>query len=366
MGSVRDQVYNMVECMVGVVGDRGVGKSSLVHKFVGEHGEKSSSATYAAHTKHVKTMNVDKKPVKYVIHECSDPMDQASIMQLKKVDVIMLCFNICNPPSLYSAIQMWAPSLPPVPLLLVGCQADLRTDRIILASLAAQGKSPVTANQALSFSRQVEAVMYVETEARISTRSSIAAFELAAKTRLGQFSRQSSVMSSSSSITSPLIKPRSRSSSSVRNSLKARADNSPDFWERFKSPSSSRRSSAKSPVRGKENLPSLRLKVGSSSNVSVRSKSSTRSDSSMVSIYTGRNKTPRMSRRFSGQEQSQKMVIIKCLRLNGDKSCEEIEIEVPEAVYDNLEEEGCEEGLENVEEEGGSWSRRLRGMFVKT
>merc|ERR1719508_93033 len=142
---------------------------------------------------------------------------------------------------------MWAPSLPPAPLLLVGCQADLRNDRMILSSLGRQGKYPVSANQALSFSRQVEAVMYVETEARISSMSSIAAFELAAKTCLGQFSRQSSVMSSSSSITSPLIKQRSRSTS-AKETLRTKTGNSPDFWERFKSPSSTRRSNKKSPV----------------------------------------------------------------------------------------------------------------------
>ena len=36
MGSVRDQLYNRVECRVGLVGDRGVGKTALVNKFVGE------------------------------------------------------------------------------------------------------------------------------------------------------------------------------------------------------------------------------------------------------------------------------------------------------------------------------------------
>ena len=36
MGSVRDQLYNRVECRVGLVGDRGVGKTALVNKFCGE------------------------------------------------------------------------------------------------------------------------------------------------------------------------------------------------------------------------------------------------------------------------------------------------------------------------------------------
>ena len=36
MGSVRDQLYNRVECRVGLVGDRGVGKTTLANKFCGE------------------------------------------------------------------------------------------------------------------------------------------------------------------------------------------------------------------------------------------------------------------------------------------------------------------------------------------
>eukprot|EP00090_Calanus_glacialis_P037110 TRINITY_DN6361_c0_g1_i2.p1 TRINITY_DN6361_c0_g1~~TRINITY_DN6361_c0_g1_i2.p1 ORF type:complete len:228 (-),score=57.82 TRINITY_DN6361_c0_g1_i2:265-879(-) len=204
--------------------------------------------------------------------------------------------------------------------------------------------------------------MYVETEARLSSRSSTAAFELAAKTCLGQFSRQSSVLSSSSSMTSPLIKSRSRSS--VRDTFKNRAESSINFWERFKSPASTRRSRTKSPF--SEKFPSLRLKPGSDSNVSVRSKSSSRSDSSLISFSTGRNKTPRMSRRFSGLEQGDKMVTIKCIRLTVDKNCEEIEIEVPEAVYDNLKEEQGVEGGENSEVEKDNWGTKLKGLFVKS
>ena len=45
------------------------------------------------------------------------------------------------------------------------------------------------------------------------------------------------------------------------------------------------------------------------------------------------------------------MVTIKCIRLTVDKNCEEIEIEVPEAVYDNLEEEEESECLDNIEGE---------------
>ena len=62
-----------------------------------------------------------------------------------------------------------------------------------------------------------------------------------------------------------------------------------------------------------------------------------------------------MSRRFSGLEQGDKMVTIKCIRLTVDKNCEEIEIEVPEAVYDNLEEEQSDEVGDNSEVDKDNW-----------
>ena len=72
-----------------------------------------------------------------------------------------------------------------------------------------------------------------------------------------------------------------------------------------------------------------------------------------------------MSRRFSGLEQGDKMVTIKCIRLTVDKNCEEIEIEVPEAVYDNLEEEQSDEGGDTAEEEKDNWGTKLKGLFIK-
>ena len=307
---------------------------------------------------------MDKKKVRFIIQESCDSSDSAGL--LAQLDVVLLCFNIMDPSSLYSAVKSWVPACQDTPLLLVGCQADLRTDKLSLSGLARRGKVPVSSNMALAFSRQVEAVMYVETETVNSSRSSAAAFDLAVKTCLGQFCRQSSVMSSSSSITSPLLPGRtSRSASRVRTDQSSSNPGQLDFWNRFRSPSCSRagRSATKSPACSRRHGPP---------GGSVRSQSSVRSEASTISIQTGRaaqlTKTPRMSRRFSGHELSEeKMVKIKCLRLNEDKTKEEIEIEVPAAVYDNLESgEASQEKLEEKGGEEGSWSNRLKCLFAKS
>ena len=185
----------------------------------------------------MKTATVDGRNVTFLIEEINDLSDLGSV---EEVDIVLLCFNIMSAPSLHSLYLEWLPLLseshPASHLLLVGCQADLRRDKVSRASLHRSGRQPVSSNMALSFCRQMEAVMYVETEARISRTSAAAAFELAAKTCGGQFSRQSSIMSSSSSVTIPLLSQRSRSST---------RDLSNELWSRLGSPSYTKRGGEK-------------------------------------------------------------------------------------------------------------------------
>ena len=66
----------------------------------------------------------------------------------------------------------WCPEIrevaPITPIILVGCQSDLRKDRDVLSALAKQGRAPVSSDQALSFSQHLNAQMYVETSAKTS------------------------------------------------------------------------------------------------------------------------------------------------------------------------------------------------------
>ena len=36
MGAVRRQLYSLLDCRLGVLGDRGVGKTALIKRFMGE------------------------------------------------------------------------------------------------------------------------------------------------------------------------------------------------------------------------------------------------------------------------------------------------------------------------------------------
>jgi len=304
----------MNTCTVFVCGDSGVGKTRLIRQFLNHDREDVYDARYSYSAKYSKITNVNNSPMRFLIEETNHPDD---IRDMGPVDVVMLCFNILKPQSLHSLYLNWRRMIPvSAKILLVGCQADLK--KHCLTKL-------VSHNLAISFSRKLEAFMYIETESRISHTSSTAAFELAAKS-MDQFSRQSSIMSSSSSLSIPLIRSRNRSCSKSREVSKS--INSKEFWNklRIRSPSESRSQQSQwmLPTNDKENL-----KV----RTNMRSKSCQRFElgNSLIS--------PTPIRRF-GQEinkETEKLVKIKCLRLKEDRSREEIEIEVPKSVYVNIE-----------------------------
>ena len=125
--------------------------------------------------------------------------------------MFMLCYNISDPSTLFSAINSWVPELrsqaPTTPIILVGCQSDLRTDRNVIQNLAKVGKSPVSSQQALSMSQQIQAVMYVETSAKTSIRGVASALEVAALTSLGQISPPPTINQSNPPSSNPSPSP---------------------------------------------------------------------------------------------------------------------------------------------------------------
>lgn len=101
--------------------------------------------------------------------------------------------------------------------------------------------------------------------------------------------------------------------------------------------------------------------------MSVRSKSSTlsstKSDTSMLSVST--TKTPRASRRFPEKDR-EKMITIKCQRLTADKTYEEVEIEVPAPVYENMQAYGDHSSMQaRNNKERKTLGNKLKSLFAK-
>ena len=223
-------------------------------------------------------------------------------------------------------MNVWSHELksfaPATPVILVGCQSDLRGDRQTINHLARQGRAPVSPDQGRSFSKQAAAVSYVETSSKLSSSGPEAIFQLAAQISLDQVRSQES---------------RSTPSNSLERSTES-------FWDQYQYSSPANRSAS----------------LSSSLN-------STRSSLSMPTA-----KSPSDSRRksFSRGKQAacpEKMMKIKCQRLNGKNIYEEIEIEVPSPVYENLQasNEISTHNINRFLKRKESFSSKLKHIFLR-
>ena len=284
--------------------------------------------------------------VRFVLWDTSGSLETSTVRALayREADVFLLCYSIADPGTLLSCLEHWVPELrlqaPATPIILVGCQSDRRT-----ASNSASS-SLVTSGQALAVSQQLGAVMYVETSARTSRRAVSSVMEVAALTSLGQLPAPVSVPVKNNPKTvlkppSPPISkktPRGRSVSSTR-----------DNWDGSLRSNSSTLSSTKSDA----------------SMVSEVSEVGSLATSPRISINTarsGRQSAPRTEAR-SGE----RMVSIKCQRLRPDKTYEEVEIEVPEAVYNTLSNKPSPGGREQGDRgRMAGLGRQIKCLFSKT
>ncbi|XP_013788349.2 rho-related GTP-binding protein RhoE-like [Limulus polyphemus] len=142
----------------------------------------------------------------------------------KDANVFFLCFLISDPDTLDNTVYRWHPEVRDhssnVPVILCGCQSDLRTDSDTLTSLAKVKKVPVSSEQALAASRRIGATTYVETSSSVSGCSVRDAFEVAALAALGKLNKNH--------VTVP------RQTTLVKSKYKSKIDLKDDFRDRGK------------------------------------------------------------------------------------------------------------------------------------
>ena len=127
--------------------------------------------------------------IKYIFFCCSIPgspaYDSVRPLSYQEADVFLLCYKISDPISLYNVKNKWIRELrqhrPDVPVILCGCQSDLRQDMATLNHLSKTGRTPISPDQALAICCEIQAVNYVETSAKFPLENNISeAFELCA------------------------------------------------------------------------------------------------------------------------------------------------------------------------------------------
>lgn len=241
-------------------------------------------------------------------------LGEASEEELKETDVVLLCFSLETSVSLARVVSHWSYVTTSSPTVLVGTKSDARQSQ----------QSPATTYQeAEAVAGQIGALAYIESSAKLSYTSSTAAFEAAAFSVLPHLARQASVVSSNSLISTSRLSCRRR----------GRREGSEQRSE------SSSKVSTLEYLKKSPGLAAAKRSLLGASSGSLHSKSSTlssnKSNSSVISIRTG--KTPVLSRRNLQSQMEEQTVKIKVERLTRDKQVEEVEIEMPLNVYNNIE-----------------------------
>ena len=264
----------------------------------------------------------------------------------EQADAFLLCFSVSSRSSLLSTARSWVPALrasyPSTPIVLVGCKSDLR-------SSTCRASSPISFKQALATSKQCGAVLYVETSAKTSSRSTSSAFEVASMACQGHFSKQLSPICTSSP-----------SSFSVKtfSKMTPRRDHSEPRLRCVNL-------NCLSPCITYPHPLSIRSRKSSLSSTSLCSKSSTlsstHSDSSNICISTEKT-SPRRKERNMKESST---VTIMCQRMNSHKEMEEVEIDVPANVYSNI--ESIDNGYQLVRnsKERRSLGSKLKKLILK-
>ncbi|XP_063243055.1 rho-related GTP-binding protein RhoN-like [Bacillus rossius redtenbacheri] len=141
------------------------------------------------------TYNVGDYRIHFVVWDTSGTVAYDTVRPLAYQDskVFLLCFRVSDPDSLDNAVNKWYPEIRQhcdnTPVILCGCQADMRNDIETISSLAKVRRIPVTSEQAVTVSRTVGATTYVETSAKASAKAVRDAFEVAALAALGKLNK---------------------------------------------------------------------------------------------------------------------------------------------------------------------------------
>lgn len=182
-----------IDCKIVLVGDSRCGKTSLVQRFISD--KFAEVYTPTGFEKYAVTYNVGDYRTHFAIWDTSGAAAYDTVRHLAYQDakIFLLCFRVSDPDSLDSAVNKWYPEIRQhcdnTPVILCGCQNDLRNDIETISALAKEHKIPVTSEQAVAVSRQVGATTYVETSSRTSAKAVKDAFEVAALAALGKLNK---------------------------------------------------------------------------------------------------------------------------------------------------------------------------------
>lgn len=149
-----------------IVGDGACGKTSLLCVFaMGEFPKEYEPTIFE---NYVAEIRLDGKPVQLALWDTAGQEEYERLRPLSysKAHVILIAFSIDTPDSLENVTVKWIEEVrnicgPQVPVVLVGCKADLRP----AAGSSADGKQYVTRQKAQGVAQEIGARVYKECSA---------------------------------------------------------------------------------------------------------------------------------------------------------------------------------------------------------
>ncbi|KAG0678682.1 GTP-binding protein Rho1 [Kluyveromyces marxianus] len=153
-----------------IVGDGACGKTCLLIVFA--KGKFPQVYVPTVFDNYVADVEVDGRRVELALWDTAGQEDYDRLRPLSYPDsnVVLICYSIDLPDSLENVMEKWISEVlhfcQGVPIILVGCKADLRNDPQVVEELRAQGLEPVSQAQAQEVADQIGAVDYIECSAK--------------------------------------------------------------------------------------------------------------------------------------------------------------------------------------------------------
>jgi small GTP-binding protein len=151
--------YKMTNVKCVVLGDVGVGKTSLITAY--ERNEIPERTTDQIHC-YSHTIQHQEQPIYVsIIDTRSEENEKERINEYSSANLFILCYSIINPVSFENITMKWYPEIcrytSSPTILLVGTHEDLRSNSEFLNELREKGLSPILARQGDEVARQIHA-----------------------------------------------------------------------------------------------------------------------------------------------------------------------------------------------------------------
>jgi len=153
-----------------IVGDGACGKTCLLIVF--SKGTFPELYVPTVFENYVAEVDIDGRCVELALWDTAGQEDYDRLRPLSYPDshVILICFAVDSPDSLDNVQEKWISEVkhfcPELPIILVGCKQDLRTDRKTIEDLRRVGQRPVRPEEGAAVAQKIGATRYLECSAK--------------------------------------------------------------------------------------------------------------------------------------------------------------------------------------------------------